>query len=80
MNGSVHIWPIMAVNVNSPKISARQVTPSMVKMWDTVIRITSRFVLKVSKPRPASDKVRHCVGVVIGVWKVRPRMYKGQRS
>lgn len=68
------------MSVNSPQISATYVRANIVIMWNTVEGMTRRFVLKVSKPSPFSVSVRYWVGVVSGIWNMRPMIYSGHRS
>ena len=42
--------------------------------------MASKFDWKVSKPSPLKDRVRYCCGGPIGIWKVRPMIYKGHKS
>jgi hypothetical protein len=46
----------------------------------TVFGIASKFETKVLNPMFLKVRVKYCLGVIIGVSKVRPIMYRGQRS
>lgn len=78
--GNVHIWPRRDTQVNCPVTSARYVMNSMRIIEITVFGMARRFETKVLKPMLRNVRVRYCLGVVIGVSKVRPIMYRGQRS
>jgi hypothetical protein len=49
-------------------------------LWIPVLGIAKRLVWKVLKPKPLSERVRYWEGGVIGIWNVRPRIYKGHKS
>lgn len=56
--GKAHSCPISATRVSSPNTSAAYVSASMAITCSTLLGITNRFVLKVSKPSPFNERVR----------------------
>jgi hypothetical protein len=70
----------MVVKDSSPTTSEKYVIAIRVNIWNTELGITSKLVLKVSKPSPFRDSVKYCVGGVVGKLNRAPITYNGHRS